>query len=50
MHDWETGANVTCHAPKPTPRACQSFDTSSPKVQSGNDTNIHIITENLLIT
>ena len=40
----------TCHAPKPTIRAWQSFHTSSPMAQSGYDTNIRIVTGNLPIT
>ena len=41
---------LRCHAPKPTPRTWRSFHTSSPKAQSGNDTNIRIVTGNLPIT
>ena len=41
---------IPCHAPKPAPRAWQSFHTSSPKTQSGNNTNIHIVIEKLPIT
>ena len=42
--------NYECHAPKPTPKTCWSFHTLNPKTQSGNNTNIHIVTKNLPIT
>ena len=38
--------NSNCHTLKPTPKAWWSFHTSSPKAQSWNDTNFHLVTEN----
>ena len=34
------------YPPKPTPKAWWSFHTSSPKAQSGNNTNIHLVIGN----
>ena len=47
-HSYKALENLVglCHAPKPTLRTWWSFHTSSPKAQSGNDTNIYLITGN----
>ena len=42
--------DTICHALKPTSRIWWSFHTLIPKLQNENDTNIRIITENLVIT
>ena len=45
----QVSLQFSCHAPKPTLRTWRSFHTSSLKAQSGNDTNIRIVTGKLRI-